>query len=356
MNGLVSPILLFLVKSLVLSQIFLLYSSEYPLGYRDIALHENSPVGVLVVAYNRPEYLSQVIASIENNPESTSLPFFFFLDGGPGSAQNENSDLIQRSKIARKGIILRDDNYGCAKNLIDARRFMFDWCQFEKVIVMEDDLIITPQYLGLLIRLHQWAKTKYDNIGPVQAWSYCTLPLKEKRRRLSHVVDSGNSWWSFLNYCVDRETWNLISPILYEYESRFIDAIPKTADFFLQRSKPGYSILAPEIRIWIKELIAHRHPKPVLDQKRQFKCVPLDYESIFSSDTFEPNQDLMTGFALWMAGLIKVQTVVNRAQHIGRTGITINDQTLWEHFGFDKIILDEFQTDANLLNFREVNR
>lgn len=122
--------------------------------------------------------------------------------------------------------------------------------------------------------------------------------------------------------------------------------------FNTQRSRPGCSELAPLIRQWMKHLIKHKHVIPTYNE-RHFKTAIMNYESIFSSDDFAPNQDLMTGFALWMAGISKVQTVVNRAVHIGKNGITINEN-LWNIFGFDKIILDEFEQDQQITEFREV--
>lgn len=343
---------------LIFCAIFLFFYSFYIQGYSydpqyyEISLQRNTPTGVVVVAYNRPDYFKRVIESIERNPEASSLPFFFMLDGGPSAKQEENAKIIQNSIISHKYIILRDENYGCAKNLIDARRFMFDWCKFEKVIVMEDDLIVTPQYFGLLERLHRWATENYDNVGVVQTWNYCFLSVDEKRERLQDVIDSGYYWWSFVSYCIDRSAWNRISPILYEYESRFIDTLPQSPQFFKQRSKPGLSNLAPEIRQWIKKLIKQRQVSPLFPD-RQFRVLPIDLESFFSSDAFEPNQDLMTGFALWMAGMIKVQTIVNRAKHIGEIGITFTNDIQWRDFGFDKITLDEFEEDQQFTHFRE---
>ncbi len=327
------------------------FSQVYDQKYQDMAIRENTPVGVVVVAYNRPSYFLQVIKSIEENPEAAHLPFFFMLDGGPLAEQEENTKMIQASSIAHKEIILRERNYGCAKNLIDARRFMFDWCKFEKIIVMEDDLVITPQYLGLLLRLHQWAKENYDNVGVVQAWTSCLLNYEEKKQRLNEVVGGGAFWWSFVSYCIDQETWAMMSPILYEYESRFIDAIPQTEEFFKQRSKPNLSDKVEEIRQWIWELINDRPMKSFVDQ-RTFKTKRLNYESIFTNKLFEPNQDHMTGFALWMAGLIKIQTVVNRAKHIGEVGLTCDNKSFKAH-KFDKIILDGFEEDHELTSFKE---
>ena len=44
----------------------------------DYAHAKNQPVGVAIVAFNRPDYLKQLLQSIETNSESQQLPFFFF--------------------------------------------------------------------------------------------------------------------------------------------------------------------------------------------------------------------------------------------------------------------------------------
>ncbi len=119
----------------------------YQQKYYKFAQKNNVSTGILVNTYNRPQYLQQLIASLEKNPESQTLPFFFVLDGGPNATQKENFELITKSKIKNKEIVARKTNYGCGRSIIDARRFMFEWCDFEKIILFEDDFVASPEYI-----------------------------------------------------------------------------------------------------------------------------------------------------------------------------------------------------------------
>lgn len=323
---------------------------DYDSSYYHIALRQSQPVAILVVAYNRPEYFAEVIESLERNSESRTLPFYFFLDGGPGAKQEANRMIINHSKIHNKEIITRKRNYGCAKNLIDARRFLFDWCHYETVIVVEDDIILSPHYIRTLLALHQWTRN-YSNIGVVQCWSYCFLNREEKRDKLHLVQESGSYWWSFVSYCLDREVWQAIRPILYEYETAFIDKIPWSEEFYKERSKPGLSSLGPDIRAWVKRLIDTHDPKPA--KEGPHLKTNIDLRLMFAAMNYEITmQDLMTGFALWMAGYVKLETVVNRARHIGKYGVTVNEQ-VFHSLQHDRITLDHFDEDATLTDFEE---
>ncbi|MDQ0883805.1 hypothetical protein QFZ73_004816 [Peribacillus sp. V2I11] len=327
---------------------------DYDPSYYHRSLQQNQPVAILVVAYNRPEYFKEVIVSLERNPESCTLHFYFFLDGGPGAKQEENKMIIINSKIKNKEIITRKRNYGCAKNLIDARRFMFDWCKYEKIIVIEDDIIVSPHYIRTLLALHQWAKQNYRNIGVVQCWSYCFLNSEEKRKKLPLVQNNETYWWSFVSYCLDQEVWHALRPLLYEYETRFVDKIPWTEDFFKERSKPSLSSVGSDIRTWVKHIIDIQGPK--LDKEGPYFKTNIDLRAIFASINYDiTNQDVMTGFALWMAGYVKIETVVNRARHIGKYGITV-DEKLFKLLHHDKITLDHFDEDATLTDFEEVSQ
>ncbi len=73
-------------------------------------------IGVAVIAYNRPRYLEQVVRSIEANPEAETLPFHFFLDGGPDAALEANTEVIRQSTIRDARVVAGERNLGCPAN------------------------------------------------------------------------------------------------------------------------------------------------------------------------------------------------------------------------------------------------
>jgi glycosyltransferase involved in cell wall biosynthesis len=303
---------------------------------------------ILVVAYNRPEYLLQCIASIESNPESQYIPCIFVLDGGSESKQSENIELINASKIKQKIILKQPRNYGCPKNHIDAKRFALDWCNFKKVIVLEDDIIFGPTYFTFMFNLHAWAISTFDNIGVVQSWSYCFLPLSEKEKKLN-VVQENERCWSFVTYCIDKKIWNKIKPILYRYEL-YIDEISQSKKFIRERSKPYLWKGVLKIRSWVATIIQKKNNIQSEKSTSLSSSYGKEFRSYLTAKDFAPNQDTIMGLSLFMNDLIKLKTIVNRAAHIGKIGITTTEETFFSE-RFDKIVLDVFNQDANIKNF-----
>lgn len=328
-----------------------IFSDEYCYEemYRSCSSVMDQDTAILVVAFNRPDYLQQCIKSIEANPESEYMPCIFALDGGPKSKQEENIALIEESSIKRKIILLRDRNYGCPKNHIDAKRFAFNWCNFKRVIITEDDILISPQYIRFILNLHDWATTKYDNIGAVQAWSYCFLPASEKQKKLD-LVRENDRCWSFVTYCIDLVAWKKIEPVLYTYES-FIDEIPSTEEFDKARSKPSFWFGAEKIRQWIYGIVNGKKD-PGIHQGSEFLASRYNklFRDFFKRRNLQPNQDNLMGLSFFMNDLIKLSTVVNRAIHIGAEGISFNQDLFIKH-NYHKIILDTFTQDCQITKF-----
>ena len=57
------------------------------------------------------------------------------------SKQDEIKNIIDKSGVPYTSIVQREENYGVGRNLIGARRDLFDVHGYERVILIEDDLI-----------------------------------------------------------------------------------------------------------------------------------------------------------------------------------------------------------------------
>ncbi len=320
---------------------------NYNLKYYEYSLVQDQSIGVIIPCYNRPEYLKKLLESLGKNNESQHLPFFFVVDGGPNSKQKEIVQLIQDSKITNKEIILRNRNYGLPKNLIDARRFMFDWCKFDKIIFIEDDLIVSPTYIKTLLNLWDWSQANYDNVGVVQSCRYCFMTKQEKTNALNLVRASDREWNVFDSYCMSRDVWNKMSVYLYDFE-KIIDTIPHTNEFETVRSKLKIWKDKKRITDWARSLIPQ---KDNLMEK-------FSLEKTFPSKNLKnkflnliPYQDVIMAFSLWMTGYVKVQTVVNRVHHIGQIGTNF-DKKSYKNLNKNQMRLDDFCEDEFLYNFK----
>lgn len=304
---------------------------EWPLFYFNISRKIKQGTGVLIIAYNRPDYLLRLIDSLERNPEAQSLPFIFVLDGGPDSTQNDNSKIIKASKIKHKYIIKRSRNYNCDPNIIDAISFMFEWCHFSRIIHIEDDIVVSPNYLTFLLNLHKWAKYNFHNIGAVQAWSLCKLNKAQKLQYLGYVQESFDSW---LGYCMDINVWNNIKSLIHEYEELFFN--PFRPELLEAQKNWIYSKLNQNFANYYKKVFTPGYH-------------PIDYKAIFSQPIIPTGQDGLLAFCLYKKGYIKITTLVNRCMNIGRYGAHSNSDA------YDTVVsgvtFDIFEADKNLKKF-----
>lgn len=288
--------------------------------------------------------MKTLIDSISLNPESEILPFFFFLDGGDLKAQKENERLIHEASLPHKFIIAREINYGCPKNHIDSKRFLFDWCHFDQIIVLEEDLLISRNYFKTLLALHDWATKNYSNIGTVQLWSKCMLTREDKRKYLSDVSEVA-LYWSLVTYCLRRSVWDDISPLLYRFE-QFIEPFLGKEEYQIIRSKPGKGPTFRKYQTWIRKIVKqHDHQAALARFGAPQWHSQYNVASWFKNNEIPMNQDQITSFCIWLAGYTRLQTTVNRVTHIGKEGISSKNHKL-------NTQLDEFPEEENLVQFK----
>lgn len=328
---------------------------NYDKKFYEISNLNNQPIGIAIICYNRPHYLIKLIKSIEKNPESQTLPFYFFLDGGPKAEQEENSKIINESKIKNKQIIVRDRNYGCAKNQIDAIRFMFDWCKFNTITVIEEDVEISHSYFKLSFHLHAWANQNYSNIGSTRCFSYCLLNERNKKKHLDLVQEIPLSyWWSFVIYNINKEVWDIIKNIIFEYETKFIDTLPKDESAYSERSQPGKSRYAKDIKKWVRNYIINKKEKFTSQNIFFSKELCENLKNIFLSNNWQGNKDAIFAFAFWLNNLAKIETVVNRGRHIGIYGVS-SFPLSYQQLKHDLFKLHLFEEDKKIKSFKRIN-
>lgn len=337
-------------KILVLSLFIHLFLSgevvhwSYGQQYKNYALNTDQPVGVLVTAFNRPDYFKKTLESLEQTPEAQTLPFFFIIDGGPRALQAEHAAIFESSSIKKKHLILLNQNYGNGRNVLDARRFMFEWCNFDKILVFEDDIVVTPEYITLTLRLHEWAQKNFDNVGAVSCYNDCFLDDTEKEKHLSDVEATIDKYWG---YCMDRATHNDIKDLLDEFEQRYLIDTPV--------GEPNCALIGAWMMYHMK---TRSHIKPT---KRSMPSI-IDYHKYFQyyiaklqdrAGLRRDGQDMETRFSFFMRGKVKISTTVNRARYIGIDG-THHDDQMWQKNNLDSIILTRFSQDTHISTFKTV--
>lgn len=111
-----------------------------------------APIGIFV--YNRPDHTRRLLESLHQNPAFATSPITVFCDG-PKSDDDRRA--IERTRaVVRElvpegaAIIERDANQGLARSIIDGVTMLTE--RHGRVIVCEDDLVLSPHALDFLNR------------------------------------------------------------------------------------------------------------------------------------------------------------------------------------------------------------
>ena len=260
---------------------------------------------IFTASFNRPDLMQELLGGLANNIDDLEgIDVHHYVDGGPKAKQNEIEAIIKESGVPYTSIVLREENYGVGRNLIGARRDLFDVHGYERVILIEDDLIPGPNFIKTTLSLADWAR-EYADIGMVQVWNLPQQPVSEDD--LDVVVPTHEH---FYTYCIDVEVWNEIKETLYEYERRYLEGVSYAKkDWRAIRKrfmKPRYSKLRT-IRQGKTLLNAnHSHPPPFGPRLKR---------------TVPTGQDAITALALWEKGFVRLATLAPRAVMKGVDGV-----------------------------------
>ena len=133
---------------------------------------------IALFAYNRPEALFKTLESLKNNKSIKKTDIYIFSDG-PISKKIDRKKVYEVRKIIKnikslkiKKIIFYKTNRGLKKNIIEGINYIFK--KHSKIIVLEDDLLVSPYFINYMNRSLNFIKYK-KNIWHVSAWSY---PIK----------------------------------------------------------------------------------------------------------------------------------------------------------------------------------
>ena len=288
---------------------------------------------ISIVACDRPSYFMQTIKSLSECTNIDNFPIFIFLDfpDAPNAAslQKEHMGLADYF-LPKATIIRRRVNFGCGRNLIDARRQLFDKMGYDRVFVFEDDMVVSKSYLEFCMSMLDWAESNYSNVGAVQGWNMCQFSQKGKEKYLDHVYPSTLNWWGYL---MTQKCWQSIKDYVYQFEKLFLR--------WKYSQRPHRSVLK-----WFQETLV------VSDIHQNFYPVDAAYlDSVQKFLNSPPSgQDAATMIALHKKGYVRLVPFVNRSQYIGQQGIHM--QPSWfARDGYDKVLLHEYATDRKIKSF-----
>jgi hypothetical protein len=109
-----------------------------------------TPAPIALFAYNRPQHLARVLATLTKNPEAGNSVLHVFSDGPRGPADAANVVEVRRvveniRGFARVETVFRSENAGLARSIVEGVTRLCN--THGRVIVVEDDLEVSPYFL-----------------------------------------------------------------------------------------------------------------------------------------------------------------------------------------------------------------
>lgn len=109
---------------------------------------------ILLFVYNRPEHVKRTLAALEQNILAKESELFIYSDAA--RSPQDKASVAEVRKIVRTAlpffkqvnILERETNWGLARSIIDGVTTQIN--RYERVIVLEDDLIVAPYFLKFM--------------------------------------------------------------------------------------------------------------------------------------------------------------------------------------------------------------
>jgi glycosyltransferase involved in cell wall biosynthesis len=105
---------------------------------------------IVIFTYNRPNHTQHTVESLLKNPLAKISDLIIFSDAAPTPSQRQSVDEVRSYLSELSGfrsikVIHRDKNFGLAESIIQGVTEVLQ--ESEKVIVLEDDMVVSPHFL-----------------------------------------------------------------------------------------------------------------------------------------------------------------------------------------------------------------
>jgi len=112
-----------------------------------------APAPIALFAYNRPAHLRRALTALAANPQAGLSELHVFSDAAKDADSEEKVEQVrgliaEATGFARVIPVLRERNFGLAQSIIDGVSRLC--VSHGRVIVVEDDLVVSPYFLGYM--------------------------------------------------------------------------------------------------------------------------------------------------------------------------------------------------------------
>ena len=171
---------------------------------------------IVIFAFNRPNSLQRMIASLRQNPLYEESEKFIYVDGPRTDDDRDKvNEVIVITKAVTPNVFISSVNKGLGKSIIAGVSAVIE--KYGKAIVLEDDLVFTPNFLSYMNAALDFYET--DN----RIISICGYGLKIKRPKdyLGDVYLSGrSSSWGWATW---KDRWQQIDWEIKDWNQLTVD-------------------------------------------------------------------------------------------------------------------------------------
>ena len=272
---------------------------------------------ILLLGFNRVDYFEQTLHALQANEAAHACDLHVYLDGGEKARQSELVQLVEASSFENPTFVLREENWGIGRHLIDARRMLFDELSYDRILLLEDDMLLAPSYVQTVLDLSDWSQ-QFSDVGTVMGYNINHDSTELQTQQMQHIVATNRHFWG---YVMTREVWDIIKHIIYDFEMKYL-------------SKNTYRDRSHFKIRWL-------FMRSVMSKKRQTRggknlipdqCLTPPFPKIPRKSP--TSQDAITALALWHHGFGRITTRVSRAEYIGVEGFSFSPK-LYADFGFE---------------------
>jgi len=190
---------------------------------------------IVLFVYNRPWHTQQTIEALQNNYLAKESELFIYSDQAKSEDATKSVDEVRTYISQVKGfkkvtIIKREKNFGLADSIIDGVTKVVN--EFEKVIVLEDDLVTSPNFLKFMNEALELYKEKQD-VWHISGWNYPTdINISEDAFFWRAMSCWGWATWSVKWKYFEKDSKKLLSSFMKEDIKKF--NIDGYQDFWVQ--------------------------------------------------------------------------------------------------------------------------
>lgn len=181
-------------------------------------MNTNNLSPIAVIAFNRPDSLKTALASLAANPLANQSDLFIFIDGPRENKPGEDEKVSKVKAVAEtatgfKSVTIKasEQNKGLAKSIIGAATELIN--QYGRVIVVEDDLFLSPSFLNYM---NTMLETFKDDERIMQITGYCGKFRKPKNYKWDVFMNKRANSWSWATW---KDRWETVDWEVKDYET-----------------------------------------------------------------------------------------------------------------------------------------